>query len=66
LPKPNQGIGNVKKECFSVKKKVVVIGAGVGGLSAAVRLQNAGYEVEIFEQADMPGGKMHLMLALPL
>lgn len=42
-----------------MKKKVVVIGAGVGGLSAAVRLQNAGYEVEIFEQADMPGGKMH-------
>lgn len=40
-------------------KKVLVIGAGVGGLSAAVRLQTAGYQVEIFEQESMPGGKMH-------
>lgn len=42
-----------------MKKKVIVIGAGMGGLSAAVRLQTAGYDVEIFEQESMPGGKMH-------
>lgn len=40
-------------------KKVLVIGAGMAGLSAAVRLQTAGYDVEIFEQESMPGGKMH-------
>ncbi|MFT9393359.1 phytoene desaturase family protein [Bifidobacterium sp.] len=40
-------------------KKVVVVGAGIGGLSAAIRLQHAGYSVEIYEKQSMPGGKMH-------
>lgn len=40
-------------------KKVIVIGAGMGGLSAAIRLQVAGYEVEIYEKESIPGGKMH-------
>lgn len=40
-------------------KKVLVIGAGIGGLSAAIRLQHAGYEVEIYEKEGMTGGKMH-------
>lgn len=40
-------------------KKVSVIGAGMGGLSAAIRLQNAGYQVEIYEKESIPGGKMH-------
>lgn len=40
------------------KKKVLVVGAGVAGLSAAIRLQNAGYDVEIFEKTDKCGGKM--------
>lgn len=39
--------------------KVFIIGAGVAGLSAAIRLQSNGYDVEIFEQLDMAGGKMH-------
>lgn len=40
-------------------KKVIVIGAGMAGLSAAVRLQTAGYDVEIYEKESIPGGKMH-------
>jgi phytoene desaturase len=48
---------------FVMQKKVLVVGAGIGGLSAAIRLQNAGYEVEIFEQGSMPGGKMHQIKA---
>lgn len=40
-------------------KKVIVIGAGVAGLASAIRLQHAGYEVEIYEKESMPGGKMH-------
>lgn len=38
--------------------KVIVIGAGMGGMSAAIRLQNEGYQVEIYEQQAIPGGKM--------
>lgn len=40
-------------------KKISVIGAGIGGLSAAIRLQHAGYSVEIYEKESIPGGKMH-------
>ncbi|MEO6700852.1 MAG: phytoene desaturase family protein [Jatrophihabitantaceae bacterium] len=37
---------------------VVVIGAGLGGLSAALRLAGTGRTVRILEQADEPGGLM--------
>ena len=36
---------------------MAVIGAGLGGLSAAARLAHAGLEVHVFERADGPGGK---------
>ena len=42
-----------------MKKTVNVIGAGVAGLASAIRLQHAGYNVEVFEKESMPGGKMH-------
>lgn len=37
--------------------KVVIIGSGFGGLGAAARLAARGYEVEIFEKRDKPGGR---------
>jgi phytoene desaturase len=37
---------------------VVVIGAGVGGLAAGVRLAGAGHEVTVFERSDVVGGKL--------
>ncbi|MDW8170941.1 MAG: NAD(P)-binding protein, partial [Anaerolineae bacterium] len=37
--------------------KVIIIGSGFGGLGAAVRLAARGYEVEIFEKRDKPGGR---------
>lgn len=40
-------------------KKVIVIGAGVAGLAAAIRLQHAGYRVEIYEKGSLPGGRMN-------
>ncbi len=35
-----------------------VVGAGLGGLATAIRLQNRGHQVTVFEQADGVGGKM--------
>ncbi|MDP9400390.1 MAG: phytoene desaturase family protein [Actinomycetota bacterium] len=37
--------------------RVVVAGAGVGGLAAAVRLAAAGHEVTVCERGEAPGGK---------
>jgi phytoene desaturase len=37
--------------------KAVVIGAGFGGLAAAVRLACRGWRVEVLERLDMPGGR---------
>jgi C-3',4' desaturase CrtD len=36
--------------------KVVVIGAGIGGLTAAALLARQGYQVRVFDQALVPGG----------
>lgn len=38
--------------------KVVVIGAGVGGLCTAIRLQSAGHDVTVFERNPVVGGKL--------
>jgi 1-hydroxycarotenoid 3,4-desaturase len=38
--------------------KVVVIGAGMGGLASAIRLAAAGLCVTVIDSADAPGGKM--------
>lgn len=40
-----------------MKKKIGIVGSGLGGLSAAIRLASAGYEVEVFESNSYPGGK---------
>ena len=37
--------------------RVVVVGAGLGGLSAALRLLGAGREVTILERGEAPGGR---------
>ena len=39
--------------------RVVVIGAGLGGLGAALRLQGAGHDVTVVEQRDLPGGRAY-------
>jgi oxygen-dependent protoporphyrinogen oxidase len=37
---------------------IVIIGAGVAGLSCAWRLQQAGHQVQVLERAAVPGGRM--------
>jgi len=39
-------------------QKAVVIGAGIAGLAAAIRLAVQGWQVEVFERNDYPGGKL--------
>ena len=39
------------------KKTAVVIGSGFGGLAAAVRLGARGWDVEVLEHHDQPGGR---------
>ena len=41
-----------------MKKRVGIIGSGVSGLSASIRLSNLGYEVHVFEANEYPGGKL--------
>lgn len=40
-----------------MKQKVIVIGSGFGGLGVAARLAARGYDVEIFEKLNKPGGR---------
>jgi len=42
-------------------RKVIVIGAGLGGLSAAISLAQEGYAVELFEKNDRIGGKLNVL-----
>lgn len=39
-------------------KHAIVIGAGLGGLSCAIRLASAGFRVTVLEQQAAPGGKL--------
>ena len=39
--------------------RVVVIGAGLGGLGAALRLQGAGHDVVVLERRERPGGRAY-------
>ncbi|KRC79802.1 phytoene desaturase [Sphingomonas sp. Root241] len=40
-------------------KKAAVIGAGIGGLALAIRLQSAGVDTTILEARDKPGGRAY-------
>ncbi len=39
-------------------RRIVVVGAGVGGLAAAIRLRALGHDVTVFERSDVVGGKL--------
>ena len=43
------------------KTTVIVIGAGLGGVSAAISLAEEGYEVTVYEKNDHIGGKLNVL-----
>lgn len=40
------------------KERIIIVGAGIGGLSTAYRLMERGYDIEILEASNRPGGRM--------
>ncbi len=42
-------------------KKIIIIGSGFSGLSAACFMAKAGYEVLVLEKHDMPGGRARIL-----
>ena len=40
------------------KERVIIVGAGIGGLAASLRLSHMGYNVKVFETAETAGGKL--------
>src|SRR3546814_18039296 len=41
-------------------KKAAIIGAGIGGLALAIRLQSAGIATTVIEGRDRPGGRAYV------
>lgn len=48
----------------SGRGKVVVVGAGLGGLAAALRLAHAGLDVQVVERLGAPGGKIRTVASV--
>ncbi len=42
-------------------QKVIIIGSGMGGLAAALRLAHKGYEVTVLEKQSRPGGRSNVI-----
>ncbi len=59
-PGPGSGAGAGAHGLQSERPKAIVIGTGFGGLASAIRLAVRGYEVQVFEKLDGPGGRAYV------
>ena len=55
----NDNKDELRWDADRMKQKVIIIGAGIGGLATALRLLKAGYEVVIYEKDSKVGGKVN-------
>jgi len=44
-----------------MSKKVSIVGSGIAGISASIRLANAGFKVDVYEANAYPGGKLSVL-----
>ena len=60
--KQDASIASLQKDNIFVKSiSISIIGSGLGGLSAAISLAHAGYDVTVYEKNPTPGGKARSM-----
>ena len=45
-------------------KKVIIVGCGIAGLAAALKLSYKGLKVEVYDKSDEPGGKLRAIPSL--
>ena len=62
LPRPSRAAGDGRRQR---PLDVLVLGAGLAGLNAALRLEQAGLRVRVLEAAQRVGGRIHTLSDLP-
>jgi monoamine oxidase len=55
------GLAMTRLARAAVPRRVVVVGAGIAGLTAAYELLKGGYDVQVFEARMRPGGRIHTL-----